>query len=311
MKKSTAIFFICLMFVLGGCQSGGMQESDSASIAPGGEMQSDSSSSASSVEKSAEMKTADNQDNANAPKSEESQAEEGSESTEQMIIHEAQVEAEVKSYDEGAKWILERVSAVKGYVVNQSTTQEEDDGKSGTLNIRIPESSFQSFLDQLKGSSELSVLNQSVTGQDVTEEYVDLESRLAAKEAVEKRLYQFMENAKGTEDLLTVSNDLERVQEEIESMKGRMNYLKTRSDMSNISLSLKEDALPGVTTTKLNTWERTQQEFMSSVNGLLSFGSTLIIFLAGRSPIFLLIAAIAGAAYYLFKKRFRKESPKV
>ncbi|MGG3571422.1 DUF4349 domain-containing protein [Bacillus gobiensis] len=310
MKKSTAIFFICLMFVLGGCQSG-MQESDSASIAPGGEMQSDSSSSASSVEKSAEMKTADNQDNANAPKSEESQAEEGSETTEQMIIHEAQVEAEVKNYDEGVKWILERVSTVKGYVVNQSTTQEEDDGKSGTLDIRIPESSFQSFLDQLKGSSELSVLNQSVTGQDVTEEYVDLESRLAAKEAVEKRLYQFMENAKGTEDLLTVSNDLEKVQEEIESMKGRMNYLKTRSDMSNISLSLKEDALPGVTTTKLNTWERTQQEFMSSVNGLLSFGSTLIVFLAGRSPIFLLIAAIAGAAYYLFKKRFRKESPKV
>lgn len=311
MKKRTAVFFVCLLLVAGGCQSEGLQSSDSSNSAPGKEMQSESSSSAPSMDESAKMETTADSDHANGPEAGESQTNESAKSSEQMIIHEAHVEAEVKNYDEGVKWILKQVSEVKGYVSSQNTSQEEEDGKSGMLDIRIPENEFQPFLDQLNEANGISIMNQSVTGQDVTEEYVDLESRLAAKEAVEKRLYQFMENAKGTEDLLAVSNDLERVQEEIESMKGRTNYLKTRSDMSHISLSLKEDPLPGVTTAKLNTWERTEQEFMSSINGLLSFGSSLIVFLAGRSPIFLLIAAVAGAAFYWYKKRFRKESPKV
>lgn len=57
-------------------------------------------------------------------------------------------------------------------------------------------------------------MDSSITGQDVTEEYIDLESRLKSKQAVESRLLSFMEQAEKTEDLLAISKDLAKVQEE-------------------------------------------------------------------------------------------------
>lgn len=90
-----------------------------------------------------------------------------------------------------------------------------------------------SFLD---GLEELEVISfqKNVHGQDVTEEYFDIHSRLGAKQFVEARLLDFMEKAQRTDDLLAFSSELAKVQEEIERFKGRIRYLDQIVEYSTI-----------------------------------------------------------------------------
>src|SRR5690625_6804027 len=101
------------------------------------------------------------------------------------------------------------------------------------MTVRIPEKHFQTFLTDTEEEAA-EVLSRNVSGQDVTEQYVDLESRLKSKHAVEERLLAFMEDAKKTEDLLKISKDLATVQEDIEVIVGKMKYLENQSEERSV-----------------------------------------------------------------------------
>jgi Domain of unknown function (DUF4349) len=108
------------------------------------------------------------------------------------------------------------------------------------LTIRVPSERLDEALTQIKASA-LDVRNETVTGQDVTEEYTDLDSQLRNLESAETQLRQIMENATKTEDVLQVFEQLKQVQEQIEVTKGRMAYLQNSSKLSSISLDLVPD----------------------------------------------------------------------
>src|SRR5690606_18783760 len=123
---------------------------------------------------------------------------------------------------------------------------------------------------------------------DVTEEYVDLQSRLRSKQAVEERLLSFMKEAEKTDDLLKISNDLARVQEQIEQIKGRMNYLENHVAFSTITINIQEKAviIPEIkNTSELNTMENATKLFFETINAILNVFSNFIVLLIGYSPI--------------------------
>src|SRR5690606_12068557 len=125
------------------------------------------------------------------------------------------------------------------------------------ITVRIPQDQFREFIQLVEdGSSK--VLESSISGQDVTEEYVDLESRLKSKRVVEERLLAFMEKAEKTEDLLTISNDLAIVQEDIEEVLGRMKYLENRTNLATVTIHIQENnvTLSTINNEELNTWEQ-------------------------------------------------------
>src|SRR5699024_6815248 len=131
---------------------------------------------------------------------------------------------------------------------------EEDGSKNGHITARIPQEDFKSFIKTVEeGSSK--VLENSTSGEDVTEEYVDLESRLKSKEVVEDRLLTFMEEADKTEDLLKISNGLAEEQQEIESLKRQINDVDDKSDLATVSIYMQEKsvALSGTGEGKLDT----------------------------------------------------------
>src|SRR5690606_38457488 len=109
---------------------------------------------------------------------------------------------------------------------------------NGSFVIKVPASGFQSFLTGLEKLKKDEEFQRHVQGQDVTEEYVDLTSRLKAKQVVEARLLSFMEKATDTKDLLEFSNELARVQEEIERIKGRMRYIDENVSFSTVELRM-------------------------------------------------------------------------
>nr|WP_284143303.1 DUF4349 domain-containing protein [Metabacillus flavus] len=222
------------------------------------------------------------------------------------IIYTADMVIEVKDFDKAYQNIQHEAQSAGGYVVSTSSnvSGEESGLNEGTMTLRIPQDKFSGFLSSMeKGAYK--IVQKNISGQDVTEEFVDLESRLKAKEAVEARLLEFMKKAEKTGDLLAISKDLSAVQQEIEQLKGRMKYLQNQTDLSTITIQLSETkvVVPGVKNQDLNTWEKTQKQFMNSVNALLYAGSALIIFFAGNLLVWILLLAAGWAAYYFWRKR--------
>ncbi|WP_042150157.1 DUF4349 domain-containing protein [Paucisalibacillus sp. EB02] len=224
------------------------------------------------------------------------------------IIYTANLAIEVKDFQPSFNHIQSKVTDYGGYIVESNMSGVEgDDMANGYITVRIPQDQFRDFIQLVEdGSSK--VLESTISGQDVTEEYVDLESRLKSKRVVEERLLSFMEKAEKTEDLLTISNDLAKVQEEIEEVLGRMKYLENRAELATITIHIQENnvKLSTIHDDDLNTWEQTKQQFVKSINMLLAFFSNLFVFLVGNLPVLLLLGII-GAVTYLFIRK-RKES---
>jgi hypothetical protein len=225
-------------------------------------------------------------------------------STNRMIIHQAQLQLNVKDFEKAEQTIEKKVNEYGGYIVESNVYREDEKSVSGNITVRIPEKHFQKFLTATEGEAA-EIIERMVTGQDVTEQYVDLESRVKSKRAVEARLLDFMSDAEKTEDLLKISSDLAIIQEEIEVIVGKMNYLENQTSYSTVEISMFENRVivPGLDNKDLDTWDKTKKQLATSTNFLLAAGSGLIVFIIGNLPIFILILLIGLGVYLTFVRK--------
>ncbi|GGN48538.1 DUF4349 domain-containing protein [Oceanobacillus indicireducens] len=220
------------------------------------------------------------------------------------VIYTADINVETDDFTAFSNQVQKEAARIGGYVLESTLYNEQaEDLKSGQMTIRIPQEDFHPFLDFIEEGST-KVLDHYVSGEDVTEEFVDLESRLKSKEQVEERLLDFLAGAEETEDLLKISNDLAQVQEEIEMIVGRMNYLQDKTDFSTITISIRER---NVTLTNvnddLNTWQETKQQFMKSINSIITTLSKLSILIIGNLPVLAIIGVLALSGFFIWRKQ--------
>ncbi|MBM7603523.1 hypothetical protein JOC75_001493 [Metabacillus crassostreae] len=309
MRKVLYIILLFLVIIsVTGCSSSSTEES-----------QMDKSSSGSLDNSSQEMTEEKIQENSDEVSEQEVIKEENMTSSnqddgsyERMVIYTADLSIQVSSYEETLTFIQKQLEIQNGYIVeSNSYTVEEGKSVEGTITVRIPQEKFRDFLNSVETGST-KVVNKSISGQDVTEEYVDLESRLKSKEVVEKRLLDFMEKAEKTEELLKISNDLSAVQEEIEQIKGRMNFLKNKVNLATVTLHVIEDKvnIPTLDNKELNTWDKTKKQFMDSVNFLLNIVSAFTIFIVGSLPVLLVLGGLLTIALITIKKRKKTKDTK-
>lgn len=161
-----------------------------------------------------------------------------------MVIKDASLSIVVD--DPGAA--MDAISALAeeygGYVVTSNLYRIQADSgvevPQANITIRVPADSLDQALESIKsGAGE--VLSENVSGQDVTQEYTDLESRLRNLERAEDQLAEIMEQARETEDVLSVYNRLVEVQGQIEVIKGQMLYYERSAAMSSISVYIQAD----------------------------------------------------------------------
>lgn len=231
------------------------------------------------------------------------------ESANRMVIYKADLRLEVEDFQSSLEAIELKTNQYGGYVVESSTYREEEEVYSGTITVRIPNDRYQDFLTEAEGMA-VKIYDRTVNGEDVTEQYVDLESRLKSKRTVEARLLEFMEKANNTEDLLKISNDLAKTQEEIEQLLGRMNYLENQSSLATVTISMSENKIvvPNLDKQNLNTWEKTKQQFATSLHYLLSFISGLFVFVVGNTPVFIIVGLIALPIFIFLRKRMKNRN---
>ena len=125
-----------------------------------------------------------------------------------------------------------------GYDTRSSTSGSKI--HDGHITLRVPARSFRRALDAIEGVAHVHVTAESVTGQDVSQQFVDLQARLVNLRAQEKVLLRLMDRAQTIAESIRVENYLQNVEFQIEDVQGRMLYLQNRTSMSTISIALHE-----------------------------------------------------------------------
>lgn len=219
------------------------------------------------------------------------------------LIYNASVTMEVEDYGAAQTELFNLVPLSGGYLLNFSDTQTRYE-LGGNFVIKVPSQGFQSFLSNLeKLAKKPEEVQRSVWGEDVTEEYVDLTSRLKAQQAVEERLLSFMEKATNTENLLQYSNELARVQENIETIKGRMRYLDQNVAFSTVELRMYQrigEREPEKS--DLSVAQRAGKAMKDSGLAILALFEGLVVLLAGALPILLVLVIILTPLWMLYRK---------
>jgi len=222
------------------------------------------------------------------------------------IIYKANLTLQVEKYAEAQARIEEAVSRAGAYIL-QFSEHETTYERSGTFSIKVPASGFSSLLSQLEQIHPSA--KKSMQGQDVSEEFVDLSSRLKAKEVVESRLIIFMEKASKTDELLAFSNELSKVQEDIERLKGRMRYLEQNVAYSTIDVRMSQK-LGSAAVIQAQDGGPLLQRAASALNGSVAVLSLLfqwaVVVIAALLPVGVVLAVIGVPLWMLRRARKKK-----
>ncbi|MCC6605516.1 MAG: DUF4349 domain-containing protein [Anaerolineae bacterium] len=159
---------------------------------------------------------------------------------ERLIIRTANMSLVVTDTDEAMDTISRMAEENGGWVVNSSVFQYNETAKTGNITIRVPSAGFNSAMEALRNMA-VEVQQESTSGQDVTEEFVDLSARLENLEATAERVRAFLDEAETVEEALAVNQELSRLESEIEAMKGRLQYLSQSASFSTITVDLTPD----------------------------------------------------------------------
>lgn len=157
------------------------------------------------------------------------------------VIKTGQLELEVKQVGETIDKITAYVKQKEGFVADSGVNTGDDGVKYATMVVRLPAKYFETALVDFKLMAQ-SIKQETAAGQDVTEEYVDLQSRLKNLRLEEKQYQAVLKTAKTTADILQVNKYLYGVRDEIEMIEGRMRYMDNLTDLSTITLFLSEEA---------------------------------------------------------------------
>jgi hypothetical protein len=112
------------------------------------------------------------------------------------------------------------------------------DQRSATLTLRVPQARFTDALRQIRDISDVEVLASNVDGKDVTDQFVDLQARLAAKKAEEQRYFALLARADKIEDILRIDAVLAQVRTQIEQLTAQVNSIKARTTYSTITVQV-------------------------------------------------------------------------
>jgi hypothetical protein len=230
-----------------------------------------------------------------------------------MIIKNAEVKLLVEDTDTAIDRATQIVSDVGGYIISSRVWYDmwgEDSYKYSTITIGVPVNEFERTLRRLRDIA-IKVLDENATGEDVTDQFVDLESQLENLEATQDRIRGFLDQAKTVEEALSVNKELSEIEAQIEEIKGRINYLSDRAAYSKITISiepeLEELPTPTVEPTSTpeawrpsETFDNATKTLKSTYQGLIDIAIWLAFVIL---PVLAPFVLIAWLVWYLTIKK--------
>lgn len=171
-----------------------------------------------------------------------------------MIVKNADVRLMVKDTDVAIDRATQITGDAGGYIVSSRVWYQDYYGnnlKYAAITIGVPVEQFERTLVRLRDLA-VRVVDETAAGEDVTDQYVDLQSQLTNLEATRARIQEFLKDAKTVDEALRINQELANIEAQIEQIKGRMNYLTDRSAYSTITINF-EPEFPVLTPTPTPT----------------------------------------------------------
>ncbi len=214
--------------------------------------------------------------------------------TDRKIIREGDLYFECRDILETETFLKSEVKTAKGYISNESSNSYGERSEK-RLSIRIPSDQLDSLLEKIQAHA-VRIENTNIRSEDVTEQYIDVEARLKTKKELEIRYLSLLQQAKNVDEILQIERELANIRGEIESMQGRLNYLKDRTSMStlNVTFFVEGEKAFGFTS-KLG------QGIQNGWTNLQWF----IVFLVNLWPFFLIL----GVVLFIVLRRKKKTPP--
>jgi hypothetical protein len=220
-----------------------------------------------------------------------------------MIVRTGEMSLVVKDINQALDEISQLAERFDGYVVSSRISGEEEEMR-GWISIRVVDEKFDQALAELRALA-VRVKSESTDSQDVTQEYTDLQARLNNAEATERQYLALLEQATDVEDILKIYDSLSRVRQEIEQIKGQMQYLERTASMSLIWVHLEPEA-----TAKplVHAGWSALETLKSAVRGIVIFGQWLAV-LAIWLLIFIPIwGTVLGIIYWRRRRRKKRRA---
>ena len=229
-------------------------------------------------------------------------AEDRQASTSPKIIYTANLTLESKDYDTARAALDAALNDAGGYLESSSEYSDVGSSRSVNLTFRVPEENYQSFLDAVAQAGNVTYKSQQA--DDVTTQYMDVETRLANLEAQRTRLQELQAQADNLSDLLQIETSLTDVQSQIESWQSQLDWYSNQVSCCTVYITLNE--VETLTPTSTSFGAKLLAALRNGWTGFVSGAQAAAVFLVGAWPA-ILIGAVCGVIYYRVRHPRKKK----
>mgnify|MGYP005859114303 CR=1 FL=1 len=225
-----------------------------------------------------------------------------------LVIRESSLSLLVDNVVKVQKLIIKKAQDLGGYMVD-SYLDNPQETATATVIIRVPKEKLEQALTYFRGLS-IKVIVEKLQGQDVTDQYIDIEARLKTLYKTKARFEKIMEKATQVQDILTVQREIINLQSQIDSLKGQQQYYEKNAEMAKLTIYLSTDEL-ALPYTPSELW-RPKVIFKQAVRSLISSLRkivTLLIWLVVYSVIWLPVMLLVFFFYYKRQKNPSLKAP--
>ena len=219
-----------------------------------------------------------------------------------MVVKNSYFSLLVKNVNESISSIKSQAESLGGFMVSSSITTPEG-LTNGDISVRVPKDKLPELENHLRGLS-VKVVSESTSGYDVTDQYFDIEERLATLETTKAKYEQILNSATNVDDILRVTEAIVQIQDQIDSLKGDAQYLKQTSKTALVTVYLSTDELQ-LPYAPEQLW-RPQVVFKMAVRalvGLVRLAGTAVIWVAVFGAIWVPLILL----YKHIAKRFKRK----
>ena len=226
--------------------------------------------------------------------------------TERMVIRTASMKVSVADPAQSMQAVQALANTLGGYVVNSEVGNNSDSAgviyTTSSITIRVPAEKLDEAMAKIRelaADAKTGVISESVSGQDVTSEYVDSESRLTNLKAAEKQLQELLDKATDLQYTVEIFKQLTDIRGQIEVLQGQMKYLKESSQLSAVSVWFVAEA--SLKPIEIGGWKpegAAREALQALINAAQGLGTFLIWFAIAWLPFLIPLGLIA---YFVIK----------
>lgn len=225
--------------------------------------------------------------------------ESSSATADRKIIKTAQVSIKTKNYDMLMSEIKQKIEQYGGYVEqSQEYNYDSASNRNAYMDIKIPADKLEQFIEELEAIG--TVISKVIASDDITDSYIDVESRINALETEEKTLLAILEKAENLADVIELQNRLSAVRSDLESMKAKKQHYDGKIAYSGISLDINE--VERVVEGDDTFLGEVKERLMNNLYDLGDFLRELTISLIASLPYIAIVGVIAAVVIIIIKK---------